>query len=1125
MPVTSHHVTRMTEMGDTLAGLIGPGNRPADKIFCKEIILVDGKALSNWLSYYLVREAKVGEQARGLGVHAHADLMNTHRFAPWAAALLRGEEPGSSFHDPLQSLELRVHAILSDPRSKVGAAFKDCVGQPELDGGMVRWEVSQRIASRLRELTLDDPEWTLQAQQNPKGDRLATLWKEVHGDVARSAGHDLISPSDVMARLEKDAGARETVRAALPGRIALLASGDIPRTLLRSLAALGQADDFNVQGIFLQPTLGYHLDVKKGAKLPDDLNTPGADFIRQTAEHFRNQFAKLVDDEQWNFGGEAGPEKPFPATLLGSLQQSIAKFDDRTGSFSTAQDPALESVAIHRCHSIVREAEVLRDELLKAMTADPTLRPRDILILSPDPETYASVLQGVLRDRGTTDIFLTHVALEGTGKSALASLAEGLLALPRGRCTAQEVMDLAELQVIRDRYRWDAGDTSTIKGWFKSAPFYWGADAAHRERLTEVAYGEWSLADFRSRLILGTALAPDNLLAGDPPTLPVGDVEGKQSAQLAAELIQFTDLLREWIHDAGEARPLVDWSIRFAEVVKTLTPTGAFYAEEAAKMERALGSLAELAKQATEEPVALNLFAAFAAPLLDLDHGKGQFMSGGAVLAPLRSSSVHPAKVIVLLGMKDGSFPVRGQSPGPELGTDLPLQSFRQKNQSEQRGMHAVLLAIGAAQSRLIATFPGYAGATGKEANAALPIELIKQACDRILKQASPDQGFKLRRHGIHAHEAASGGKKETCETTTFDRQAVAAAAVLQAPATAEAGLTINPSRPFETWPIDEWVEFWENPAKGLFNGLDLRTVWMEDELPADEALVPPAVEGRLSTEQRQAKYAAENWVKDYLSRSPRQADGTPTPPSREAAVLSGHFTDQMEDELDVILAGLETGPGGDWTAFITDYFKQAPKLLTSLLPDYHSTSYPQPYFVDDWLILTLPEGEDVKDYHLFPALALLAAVSQKAPGLKHVAVFGGQERTEDKKKVAGRGALAVQTEGDASLFGRLLTLAGEASHASYFLGKKSTTACALKILSGAELNVNAESFATEVFGDPPYAEGDIHDRFGRLLAPARFEPARLVEAMRQALAGAKRLNDGELQKLFKVEVKKPSKK
>jgi exodeoxyribonuclease V gamma subunit len=720
MPITSYHVTRMTEMGDILANLIKGSKRPADKIFCKEIILVDGKALSNWLSYYLVRDAIIESKPTGLGVHAHADLMNTHRFAPWAAAILRGEEPGSSFQDPLESLELRVHAILSDSQSKVGKAFKDVVGQPRLDGGMVRWEVSQRIAARLRELTLDDPEWTQQAQLGAKSDRLGALWKQIHASITKENGGMPVSAVDIMERLEKSDADRELIRSQLPGRITLLASGDIPRTLLRSIAALGKTQSFEAKGIFLQPTLGYYLDIRDGKELPKELDTPGADFIRQTAKHFHSQFKKLVDAGAWNFGGDESGIKPFPATLLGSLQQSIEHFDEKI-RFDTSSDPENATVAIHRCHSVVREIEVLRDELIRAMQADKTLNPRDILILSPDPETYASLLQGIFRDRGEPGIYVTNVALEGTGKSALTSLAEALLSIAAGRCTAQEVIDLIELKVILDRYRWDAEDVATIKKWFKTAPFFWGVDAAHRERLTEVSYGAWSLADFRNRLILGTALAPDNMLAGSPPTLTLGDIEGKQSAQLAAELIEFTDLVRKWIHEAGEPHSLKEWTAIFAETLKALMPDTSFYAEQAAKMERALGTLSELAKQATEDPIGLNLFTTFATPVLDVDHGKGQFMSGGAVLAPLRSSSIHPAKVIALLGMKDGSFPVRGKSPGPELNTDLPLQAEQFKEQSEQRGMHAILLAIGAAQKRLIVTFPGYARPTGRTHQAGLP--------------------------------------------------------------------------------------------------------------------------------------------------------------------------------------------------------------------------------------------------------------------------------------------------------------------------------------------------------------------------------------------------------------------
>ena len=1116
MPLTSHHVTRMTEMGDILARVTAQARRPADKLFCKELILVDGKALSNWLSHYLVREAELGDGRKGLGVHAHADLLNTHRFAPWAATLLSGQEPSTNVGDPLESLELRIHEILSTKDDPVGILFADCVGKPDKDGGMVRWEVSQRLASRLRELTLDDPNWTLRAQTNPGDDRLGRLWKEIRTRIIQSTGRTLTSPTDVMHKLEEDETACEIIRTRLPGHLTLLASGDIPRTLLRSLAALGRADTLAVHGIFLQPTLGFHLELRKWAKLPEDLNTPGADFIRQTAEHFQNQFAKLVDNPAWNFGAPADEAADFPATLLGSLQRSIAQFDDLDVRFSTAQDPEKSTVSIHRCHSVVREVEVLRDELLATMTTDPTIRPRDILILSPDPETYASLVQGIFRDRPGADIYVTHVALEGTGKSELAALAEALLSLPAGRCTSEEVMALCELQVVRDRFDWDASDTATIKEWFRSAPFFWGADAAHRERLTQVAYDEWSLADFRRRLVLGTALAPDVMLAGEPGSLPLDAVEGKQGARLAAELIEFTDLLHDWINDAHQPRPLESWCARFSLVVSALLPELRSYAEETAKMERALGSLCEQGKQGTADPVSLSLFAAFAQPLLDLDHGKGQFMSGGAVLAPLRSSSIHPAKIIALLGMKDGSYPVRGQSPGPELKSTLTQETERQKKQSEQRGMHAVLLAIGAARHRLIATFQGYAGASGKEASAALPVELIKQACDRILQQEAKER-FRLRRHGIHAHEAAGGTSSEFGQEHTFDAQAVAAAKTLNSTAPEAKPLKVTPSRPFDTWSADEWVGFWEDPAKGMFNYLDLRTVWVKDSLQTDEALVAPRVEGRLSDAEYTAKYAALDWVRDYLNRSPKQADGTPTPPSRDEAILSGHFSAHEDGELAVMLKELEEQIAEDWPSFMEEkYFSAQPQPLREILPSYQSQTFPEPYVFKDWLVLTLPDGVLVDDKHLFPGLAMLGFLGKKLPPLRNVAIFGAKKRKRGDETYIDRGAMAVQVGDPDTLFARLTELATQASTDQFYLGKSATAKCAMQIMSADLKPEEVETYEEEFFGNPPYREGDNHKRFGRLIAPSRYVPEMFIQAMTKALGGNTRFSDRDFKALFK---------
>ena len=488
--------------------------------------------------------------------------------------------------------------------------------------------------------------------------------------------------------------------------------------------------------------------------------------------------------------------------------------------------------------------------------------------------------------------------------------------------------------------------------------------------------------------------------------------------------------------------------------------------------------------------------------------------------------------------MKDGSFPIRGQSPGPELKTTLPLEAKQFKEQSEQRGMHAILLAIGAAQNRLIVTFPGYAGDTGKPANAALPVELIKQACHRILKQQPGHPGFKIRRHGIHAHEAAIGEKKETSETHTYDRQAVAAAQALGQEQSGE-DLVINPARPFASWSLDEWVEFWKNPAEGLFKSLDLKTVWLEDELPTDEALQPPRTEGKMTSEQRTTMYNAIRWAKNYQSRTADNLKVESANPDLVAAKLSGHFSEQAtEEHLDAILAKTGKGAKNGWGKFIQDYFgiETPPTHLDQLLPSYKSTHFPVAYYINDWLILALSDDESVEEEHLLVGLAALSKLQSQGLALNNVAIFGLVEKTKNVQGPDGQtlkgtngkpvretydapgahGIKTTSTKDSRELTHALESLATHVRGSDFFLGKNISAACA-KHLMAAKTNSEEKShkYESQIFGSP-FKKGDIHDNHGRLLSPARFKPEKVTILFKDALQGCEFISNDKLSKSLK---------
>src|SRR5204862_7802760 len=55
-------------------------------------------------------------------------------------------------------------------------------------------------------------------------------------------------------------------------------------------------------------------------------------------------------------------------------------------------DPDDTSLTVHSCHGRARQVEVLRDALLHVLADDPTLEPRDVIVMCPDIEAYAPLI-------------------------------------------------------------------------------------------------------------------------------------------------------------------------------------------------------------------------------------------------------------------------------------------------------------------------------------------------------------------------------------------------------------------------------------------------------------------------------------------------------------------------------------------------------------------------------------------------------------------------------------------------------------------------------------------------------------------------------------------------------------
>ena len=257
-------------------------------------------------------------------------------------------------------------------------------------------------------------------------------------------------------------------------------------------------------------------------------------------------------------------------------------------------------------------------------------------------------------------------------------------------------------------------------------------------------------------------------------------------------------------------------------------------------------------------------------------------MTGKVTLAPLRAASIHPARMVILMGMNDGAFPQRPPKAGPEIvvtgdGEEATLTRLR-IDAREDTSMHAFLLAVLAAQDRLLVTFDGYVGSEGKPASAALPVEILRAAAQDCVQG-----GFAVRTHGLLAHHRPlpHGGSPDP---TVRDISVTKVAAAITSPI----NKVLVPALPKAAgdFAFAEWLRFWESPPRHALRQLGVHIPWEKKVIATAEPLQPDS----------EARQQAEKWVERCVSHDIK--------PEWNIAALTGFFPPSPEGEtlLDILV-------------------------------------------------------------------------------------------------------------------------------------------------------------------------------------------------------------------------------
>jgi exodeoxyribonuclease V gamma subunit len=890
-----HRATRADVLATALAELLR--EPPADP-FAPDLVAVPTRGMERWLTQTMSSVLGASPD-RADGVCANVLFPTPHRLVSEAVASASGLDPETDPWLPERATWPLLDVVqenLEQPWLQALAAYLGAVpDSPDPVKHERRLSIVRHLAGLFDRYALNRPQmladWLDGGDAGAGGVPLSAaatwqpeLWRRLRARIA------VPGPAERRAlaceRLIADPAITE-----LPARLALFGLTRLPVGQLQVLRALADGRDVHLFLLHPSPALWSAIAAQGPAAVPPDmvrtLDRTGA----LAANQLLASWGRDARETQLVLAREAGAdpahpeideEHPLPAapvqTLLRRLQADV--HDDRGAPGAPLADepdgraeldPGDRSVVVHSCHGRVRQVEVLRDAILHALAADPTLEPRDVIVMCPDVESYAPLIQatfgaeasatdgpdpGPAPDPGAArpadaprahavDLRVRLADRSLTQTNPLLGVVSQLLEIGGTRVTASQVLDLADRGPVRRRFGFDDDDLTRLQEWITGSGVRWGLDAEHRApyQLSAVPDGTWRSG--LDRLLLGVTMTEDgNRLFGS--VLPLDDVDSR-SIELAGRLAELIERLTTVLDGFGERQTLAEWAGTLAHAADALALTAGRERWQRAELQRILDEMVGEAGPAPDVGVdvpgprlAPAEVRAHLAARLAGHPTRANFRTGHLTVCTLMPMRSVPHRIVCLLGLDDDAFPRRAPRDGDDLMLEHPHIGERDPR-SEDRQL--LLDALLAAREQLIVTFTGNDERTNTRRPPAVPIGELLDAVDATVRcdadPAHPASEQILVRHPLQPFDPRNfaAGQLAGADPWSFDEVALRGARALSGRAgtgSVAAPFLDAPLPPLPTGEIelDDLVAFVSHPVRAfLRRRLEISLRDSEDEV------------------------------------------------------------------------------------------------------------------------------------------------------------------------------------------------------------------------------------------------------------------------------------------------------
>ena len=726
-------MTLNIELGASASALV---DRLADRLrqpqadpFAPDWVVVSTVGHRHWLTEELgVRLAPTGSTE---GILTNVRFLFPNEFNLFAVGAQR---PADSPWDVSQ-LTWTILGLLDD----------GVVSAPGFSGATRPVTLARRIAELFDRYSVHRPEMLEAWRDGHATDPDLPLADEHRWQVSMwRAVRDRLGPAPAEAYL---AARREASPGLIPGRLSVFGLELFSHAKVDLLAQLGAADgpagDIAVYAVF--PAVGA-LDVitTRSRRGPFGLRKDN-----DYTDAFRNVLSRswaVPGAEAMALLAGAGSElvvaeSATSSSHLGDLQTAIV--DDRALPITSGVDRSVTggdgSIQVHLCHGPTRQVEVLRDAVLHLMAADPTLTPRDILVICPNLERFGPLLEPLLSvDLNGQALAVTVLDPAGSSHTPIAAALMALLEVVGGRLTRSEVAGLLAHEPIRLRFGFTEDEVATATDWFDDLGVRWGLNPTHRSSAPwnypgGIEDGTWQQAV--DRLTAGVLIQSVDPVEAPADIVPFDDLGGSDIATVG-RVAAFVDRLTRFASSCREVHTASAWAELLDEMVDACITAGPDDADELADVRRIAERLRHGALSAPDVRFGVGEVQAYVTGLLSGGGSRSRQWADAVRVGSLTRLRGVPSRVVAILGFDDDAFRSGRNNGDDVLGVD-PRIGERDFGAEQRLGLLATLCS---ATDNFIVTANGHDVTNNKRVPLAVALEELLDAAvatgaagDRVL--------------------------------------------------------------------------------------------------------------------------------------------------------------------------------------------------------------------------------------------------------------------------------------------------------------------------------------------------------------------------------------------------------